>query len=253
MIELGVERTRNGTAWRGIWNSGGGAAVGAGEPRRSRFGGTNPAGLPLCETTALARRIFRTHQRDGRGRVVTSARTALLAYLGSLVAVSFVHHPVMLAGLLLTAVVAAGARRWQILRKTLFAVLAFNLTVSLGYLAVAYWQGLFSADYLLTINLRVILMVFLGFWFVARGDLLAALAGWPLACLVATLAIGQIKTFERILRDFRLAFTSRNLIRPRLLDRHHQSAAQAVTMLDKSLTAAGDAALAMRSRGAFDE
>jgi cobalt/nickel transport system permease protein len=125
--------------------------------------------------------------------------------------------------------------------------------VSLGYILVAHWQGAVSATYLLTINLRVILMVYLGFWFIARGDLLTALAAWPLASLVATLAIGQIKTFERILRDFRLAFASRNVSRPRLRDHHHLAAAQAVTLLDKSLAAANDAALALRSRGAFDE
>ena len=182
-----------------------------------------------------------------------TARSALLVYLGSLVAISFLHDPALLALLLLGAIAAAGQKRWRLLRRSLLAILAFNLTVSLGYVVVAFWQGNFSGAYLLTINLRVLLMVFLGFWYIGRGDLLAALAHWPLACLIATLAIGQIKTFERILRDFRLAFTSRNLIRPRLRDRSYLAAAQATTLLDKSLAAASDAALAMRSRGAFDE
>jgi cobalt/nickel transport system permease protein len=182
-----------------------------------------------------------------------SPRIALLAYLAAIVGVSFFHQPILLAALLLGALAAAGTRRWQFLRRSLLAILAFNLTVSLGYTAIAVWQDSFSGEYLLQINLRVLLMVYLGFWFVARGDLLAALAGWPMACLIATLAISQIKTFERIVRDFRFAFISRNPGRPRLRDRSHQAAAQAITLLDKSLAAASDAALAMRSRGAFDE
>jgi cobalt/nickel transport system permease protein len=181
------------------------------------------------------------------------ARAWLFAYLTAVVAISFIHDPLVLAALLFGAIAAAGDDRWRLLRRALLAILAFNLTVSLGYVVVAFWQGNFVAGYLLLVNLRVLLLVFLGFWFVARVHLLAALASWPLAALVATLAIGQIKTFERILRDFRLAFESRNLSRPRLRDRAHLAAAQAQTLLDKSFAAASDAALAMRSRGAFDE
>lgn len=187
------------------------------------------------------------------GLSVAPARRWLFAYLAGVVAIGFIHQPVALAVLLLLALAAAGSGRWRLLRRALRAILAFNLTVSLGYALVALWQGRFAADYLLLVNLRVLLLVFLGFWFVQRVGLLAALAGWPLASLVATLAIGQIKTFERILRDFRLAFESRNLSRPRLRDRSHLAAAQATVLLDKSLAAANDAALAMRSRGAFDE
>ncbi len=182
-----------------------------------------------------------------------SPRFWLFLYLGAVIAVSFVHIPWLLALGLALAVAFAGPSRWRLLRRAIFAILAFNLTVSLGYVALALWQGKFSADYLWLANLRVLLLVYLGFWFVARGDVLAALAGWPLARLLLTLAIGQIKVFERILRDFRLAFDSRNLARPRLLDRARHAAAQSRTLLDKSVASANESALAMRSRGAFDD
>jgi cobalt/nickel transport system permease protein len=183
----------------------------------------------------------------------SNARRYLLLYLASVIGISFIHAPAVLGILLLAAIVAAGNQRGRLLKRTLLAILAFNLSVSLGYVVIALWQDRFAPDYLLLINLRVFLQVFLGFWFVARVNLLAALSAWPLAALVATLAISQIKTFERILRDFRLAFESRNLARPRLTDKAHHAAAQAQTLLDKSYAAASDAALAMRSRGAFDE
>lgn len=174
-------------------------------------------------------------------------------YLGAVVAITFIHAPLVLAGLLIAAVSLAGPLRWKLLRRALFAIMTFNLTVSAGYAVIALWQGSFVADYLLLVNLRVLLLVYLGFWFVGAVDLLAALAAWPLASLLATLAIGQIKTFERVLRDFRLAFESRNLARPRLIDRARSAAAQTQTLLDKSLASAQDAALGMRSRGAFDD
>lgn len=180
-------------------------------------------------------------------------RTWLALYLAAVVAISFIHVPWMLALLLAAALLAAGRQRGLLLRKAVLAVLAFNLAVSVGYVLVSLWQGSFRGSYLLLVNLRVLLLVFLGFWLVARVDLLKALAGFPLLRLIATLAISQIKTFERVLRDFRLAFASRNPVRPRLIDRTRHAASQAQTLLDKSMACASEAALAMRSRGTFDD
>lgn len=180
-------------------------------------------------------------------------RRRLALYALAVVAVSFVHAPAALAALLAAAVALAGPPRWRLLRRAALAVFAFNLTVSLGYAALAFIDGGFSATVLLRLNLRVLLLVFLGFWCVARVDLLAALAGWPLARLLATLALGQIKTFERVLGDFRLAFASRTPAPPTLQDCTRHAAAQAQALLDKSLAAAGESALALRARGAFDD
>lgn len=177
---------------------------------------------------------------------------ALYLYLAVLPAPTFVHDPAWLALGLLAALALAGDARWHLLRRSLVAVLAFNLAVSLGYVVVALWRGDFRPEWLLIANLRVLLMVFLGFWFVARVDLLAALAGWPTLRLVATLALGQIKSFERLLRDCRDAFASRNIAPPRLLDRRREAGAQAIALLDKAQAQAQEVALAMKSRGSFD-
>lgn len=179
-------------------------------------------------------------------------RHALYLYLAVLPAPTFTHSPALLALGLLAALAFAGAARWHILKRSVLAILVFNLSVSLGYLVIGLWQGSFNPHWLLLANLRVLLMVYLGFWFVTRVNLLAALAGWPTATLLATLALGQARSFERLIRDFRFAFASRNLIRPRLIDQRHQAGAQAITLLDKAQAQATEVALAMRSRGAFD-
>jgi cobalt/nickel transport system permease protein len=184
--------------------------------------------------------------------VGVSAQTWLVAYGAALVAVTFIHQPTALAALLALTVAAAGPQRWRLLKKTLLAVLAFSLMVSVGYVIVSLWRGHLDPDYLLLANLRVLLMVFLGFWFVARVDVLAALAGWPTLRLVATLALGQIRTFERIVADFRLAFESRNIARPHLTARARNAAAQGIALMDKSVASATESTLAMKSRGAFD-
>ena len=179
-------------------------------------------------------------------------RHALYLYLAVLPAPTFVHDPALLALGLLIALALAGAECWRILKKSLLAILVFNLSVSLGVVLVGLWRGQIDTSWLLLANLRVLLMVYLGFWFVARVNLLAALAGWPTATLVATLALGQARCFERLIRDFRFAFASRNLTRPRLIDQRHQAGAQAITLLDKAQAQSAEVALAMRSRGAFD-
>lgn len=179
-------------------------------------------------------------------------RRALFLYLAVLPVPTFVHDPRLLALGLVMALALAGKARWRILKKSLLAILAFNLSVSLGVVLVGLWRGKIDTDWLLLANLRVLWMVYLGFWFVARAKLLAALSGWPTATLVATLALGQIKVFERLIRDFRLAFASRNLAKPRLIDRRRQAGAQAIALFDKAQAQATEVALAMRSRGAFD-
>ena len=189
----------------------------------------------------------------GNVKPTQHAKFWLGLYLAAVVAITLIHEPVALGSVLCLAVALAGPQRWRLLRQTIRAVIAFNLTVSLGYAVVALWQDTFTSGYLILVNLRVVLLVFLGFWFVSAVDILAALAGWPLARLIATLAIGQIKTFERVLRDFRFAFESRNLRQPRVIDKARSAAAQTQTLLDKSIASAGDAAMAMRSRGAFDD
>ena len=118
---------------------------------------------------------------------------------------------------------------------------------------VALWRGDFNAGYLLLVNLRVLLLVFLGIWFAARVDVIAAIGVSPTLTFVATLTLGQLRAFERIVSDFALAFASRNPAPPRLVDRAHHAAAQGIALMDKTMAAATESAMAMRSRGAFDD
>lgn len=182
-----------------------------------------------------------------------SSQGKLIAYAAAVVTSTLVHDPAWLAAFLIAALAAAGHGRWRLLRRALMSLLAFNLTVSLGYAGLALWRGDFRGDYLIVSNLRVLLLVFLGFWCVARVNLLSALRPFPALSLIATLAIGQIRTLERMLADFRLAFASRNPAPPRSIDRVRHAAAQGQALFDKSMAQSTEVMMAMRSRGAFDE
>ena len=68
-------------------------------------------------------------------------RQLLAAYGAALVALSFLHHPGLLALLLALVLLAARGDAGPLLRRSLGAILVFNLSVSLGYMLLQAWQG----------------------------------------------------------------------------------------------------------------
>ena len=130
-----------------------------------------------------------------------TSRHALYLYLAVLPVPTFVHDPGWLAAGLAAALVLAGPSRGAILRKSLVAIALFNLTTSLGVVALGLWRGQIDSDWLVLANLRVLLMSYLTFWFAARVNVLAAVSGWPAATVLVALALGQMRACERLLRE----------------------------------------------------
>jgi len=178
-------------------------------------------------------------------------RLLLLGYAIAVIAATSVHDPRWLAAGLLGAVLLAGRQAPAIARRALRAVVFFSLVVSVGYAAGAFFGQTVSAEYLIRINIRVYLLIFLTFLLTTRVDLLRALNFSRSLTYLATLALSQIITFRRLFQDMRLAAESRRLRRPRLRDGYLQSASVAVQLFDKAERTSGEIALAMRSRGFF--
>lgn len=213
----------------------------------SSVGMASSAGQP---STSPAAPPVRPPVRHPQARRATAW---LAAYLAADVVLTLVEHPAWLAAALFAAWLASGRLRGTLAMRTLRAVLAFNLSVSAGYAVVSLWQGRFDAEWMLLVNLRVLLLVYLGFWFIAKVNLLHALSFSRSLSFGATIAIGQVTVFARLLREFREAFVSRNPMSARWADHAHHASAQVACLLDKSMGAASESALAMRSRGCFDD
>lgn len=177
----------------------------------------------------------------------------LLLYLLAVVIVSLLHQPLWLAMGLFLVILFCGSIRWRLLRKSLFSILYFNTTVTLGYLIVAGMQDQFRAEYLLLINCRVLLLVMLAFWLSARINIANALRFSSSLSFLTTLTVGQFRVLSRVVSDFRAAFKSRNLKRPGWRERAHLAVAQTEVMMEKSQHAATEISQAMRSRGVFDD
>jgi cobalt/nickel transport system permease protein len=161
-------------------------------------------------------------------------RLLLLGYAIAVVAATSIHNPWWLAAGLLVVAVLAGRQAPTIGWRALRAVLFFNLVISVGYAAGALFGQAVSLDYLILVNIRVYLLIFLTFTLASKIDILRALSFSRNLSYLVTLVLSQIIAFRRLFEDLRLAAESRRLRRLRLRERYLQSAAAAVHLFDRA-------------------
>jgi len=173
-----------------------------------------------------------------------------LAYLAAIVAASWLHDPVWLASALAVTLALAGREAPRLLRRALVATAAFSGTVSLAYTGYVWWSlQRLPLDWLLAVNLRVLLMASITFLFIARTNLFLALGFSKRLSFLLVLAVSQSLVMQRTLADFRLALQSRSVRPANLLARYRAAAHAVAWLLDRVLANAHEAAQAMQSRG----
>jgi len=178
----------------------------------------------------------------------------LLAYLAAVLAVSFIHAPLVLSGLIGVGLLAAGRARWRLLRRSVLAGLGVTLCVGGGYVLMSLWRGEFHGLVVLRLALRVLLLTFLGCWFVSRGNLLRAVAFSPSLARLTAIAAGQVAVFTTLVRNFRLAAISRSGgLRLTWAQRLRQGAALSAQLMDKAVASAEQNTRALRARGVLDD
>jgi cobalt/nickel transport system permease protein len=180
-------------------------------------------------------------------------RLGLILYVATVITATIVHSIGFLAVLLGVAFIAAGSARWRIARRALITIAVFNTLVTAGYVVLSLLQSGFSAHYVVLLNLRVFLLVFLTFVMGERIDWFRAFSFSPALTYMLVLTYSQVLTFQRILYDFRLALRSRMLARIRARESYRHAAVLSTFLLGKSLASATDVAQAMKSRGYFDD
>lgn len=180
-------------------------------------------------------------------------RLWLIVYLAAVVIATLVHAIPWLAFGVVAVLALAGRSAWKVLRRAVLAVLAFNVVISLSYAVVAIIQGVFAWDYLVLMNLRVVLITSMTFLLVERINPFKALAFSPALSYLLTLSYTQLLTFRRIYHDMRLALTSRSLGRLGLRQWYRHGAASGSFFVEKAMSNAAESAQAMRSRGFFND
>ncbi|MDD5387993.1 MAG: ABC transporter permease [Gallionellaceae bacterium] len=181
-----------------------------------------------------------------------SERGKLAAWLLALVTASWLTAPSWLAGGLLAVLLLCGRDAVRLSRRALLATASFSGTVSLAYLGQAWWQSrALPLDWLLTVNLRVLLMALLTFLFIERVNLFQALAFSRRLSFLLVLAVSQSLGLKRTLAEFRLGLQSRSPRPAGLRARYRAAAHAAAWLLDRALANAHESAQAMQSRGMF--
>ena len=180
------------------------------------------------------------------------ARLQLFAYALTVVGASWLSAPLPLLLGIVVALLLAGRQAYAILRRALLATLMFTATVSATYAGYVWWhEATLPWQWLLTINLRVLLMALLTFLFIARVNLFLALGFSRRLSFLLVLAVSQSLGLRRTLADFRLALQSRGIRPTGLRDRYRAAAHAAAWLLDRALANAHESAQALQSRGLF--
>jgi cobalt/nickel transport system permease protein len=187
------------------------------------------------------------------GVAIVKAKITLLAYLAAVVLGTAVHEIGLLALGLSLVLVLAGRDWLRILRRACIAILFFNAVITLSYGVIAGIRGTFSLEFVVLVNLRVLLLTSLTFLFASRVNPFEALAFSRTLTYLFTLSYSQSMVFKQALVNFRLAFRSRCIEQVSLRDRYRHSARTGVYFLDKSLHQATEITQVMRSRGFFDD
>jgi cobalt/nickel transport system permease protein len=180
-------------------------------------------------------------------------RWLLAVWLVAVVAATFIHDPPVLAALVGLVLVAQPRSAARIAGRAMLAVAFVNLAVSVAWIAQAEFQNQPWGELVLRLNLRVLLIAALTFSMIQRVDLVRAVDFWPALRFVAVLALGQLRVLDRLLDDYRAAYTSRSPTSPRLRLRFAASGRQAAALIDKAEQRSQELNQGMRARGFFDD
>jgi cobalt/nickel transport system permease protein len=177
----------------------------------------------------------------------------VIVYLFAVIAITWVHNPLLLIGGLLLAMSLAWTNAVKVLLRALRMVLWVSLTLSLGYIVMGIVIKQFDGSYLLLLNSRIILLSFLTSWLMQTVCWRQAMARWPNAQRWLIVVRTQSDLFKQLSAQYRDAIRSRSGRLRSLRMRYFSGAAMGLALLDKSVHNSEALSMGMRSRGVFDD
>jgi len=180
-------------------------------------------------------------------------RCLLLAWLAAVVVISQLHDPTLLGVLLALILAQYGRGLPGALKRVLVAIALVNITVSLGFAIHAVLDERPWLEFVLRLNLRVVVLALLTLWASQGIRLERALDFSPGLQFLLVLAQGQIRALQRLAADFRFGFTSRNPVPLALGGRMRGAGRQAAALMEKAELHAEALTQGMQSRGFFDD
>lgn len=137
------------------------------------------------------------------------------------------------------------------LKKILFSILFFNLTITLSYAIFTAIKAEIDYNYILLINSRVFLLTYLTFFFISHTNLFIVFNFSKNLSALLSIAISQIIGYNKIMEDMKFAQRSRILKKDKKISRKFLEA-EINYFFNKSINNARETSLAMKSRGFFN-
>ena len=178
-------------------------------------------------------------------------RLILFGYILLVVLITSYHHIFFLLGVLAVISVLSGALFLRLLRKSALSVMFFNTVISIGYIIVSTINNNFSLEYIVLINLRVLLLTFMTFFMIKKINLFKAISFSRTFTFILVLATTQVLVFKRIYEDFKLSLKSRTLGKMGKKDIYSYISSVIFFFLNKSIYNSQETTQAMKSRGFF--
>lgn len=178
-------------------------------------------------------------------------RIKLLFYLSAVVLLTVIHSEVFYLALLIILIISDLSFFRRSFKRILFSFILFNIVISLSYLLYTFLRSNIDTGYILLINLRVLIITYLTFYFAAHTNLPLALSFSETFSYLFTLSYSQIGNYIRTYSDLKEAHSSRIIVREK---RQIKILIERVINLffTKSIYNAKETSLAMRSRGFLD-
>ncbi|WOE69163.1 hypothetical protein RZR97_08575 [Hydrogenimonas thermophila] len=175
----------------------------------------------------------------------------LLFYISALVLFTSIHKPMLLLFALVTLFLVAGRSFFYLFKRTVKSLFISLLVVSLSYLAMGLFKKI-DPNFLILLNLRVVLLTFMTFLMLERINLFKALSfSKQLSALVA-IAFSQMTIFRRTFSEFKMGYASRT-VKPTFSTWLISLKAALLYFLNKTLHTSKEITNGMKSRGFFND
>jgi len=182
---------------------------------------------------------------------INREQVILLFYLLALVLFTSIHEPMLLLLALVTLFLIAGKSFFYLFKKTLKSLFVTLVVVSLSYLTMGLFKKI-DPNFLILLNLRVVLLTFMTFLMLERVNLFKALSfSKQLSALVA-IAFSQMTIFRRTFTEFKMGYSSRT-VKPTFSTWLISLKAALLYFLNKTLHTSKEITNGMKSRGFFND
>ncbi|SFP18943.1 hypothetical protein [Hydrogenimonas thermophila] len=175
----------------------------------------------------------------------------LLFYLLALVLFTSIHEPMLLLLGLSILFLVSGKSFFYLFKKTVKSLFITLIVVSLSYITMGLFKKI-DPNFLILLNLRVVLLTFMTFLMLERVNLFKALSfSKQLSALVA-IAFSQMTIFRRTFSEFKMGYASRT-VKPTFSTWLISLKAALLYFLNKTLHTSKEITNGMKSRGFFND